>query len=189
MAAMRKLREIRKSKGLTLSQLARLVGLSPNYLSQIERGIANPSIGVLKKITNALGIQYMSLAEGKNAIPNGLEEMRGDVKIVRLNKRKTLIYPGGLRRASLLTPDLQGKLEVIITVEEPALESNDEWYSHEGEEFGLVLEGCYEVTVNDETYFLNEGDSITFPSSLPHKMRNPGKKPSKTLWVITPPSF
>ncbi|MBW1712979.1 MAG: cupin domain-containing protein, partial [Deltaproteobacteria bacterium] len=41
-------------------------------------------------------------------------------------------------------------------------------------------------TVEDQTYLLEAGDSITFPSNLPHRMRNPGQKPSKTLWVITP---
>ena len=109
--------------------------------------------------------------------------------MVRADQRKKLIYPGGRRRALLLSPDLQGKLEVIITVEDPVPEEGGEWYSHEGEEFGLVLEGCYEVEVGDKVYRLNEEDSITYSSHQPHRMRNPGDKPSKTLWVITPPSF
>ena len=189
MTVLSKLKEIRKSKGLTLEKLGKEINLSANYLSQIERGLANPSVAVLKRITKALGIQYMSLAEGEAGLLDASQAVQSPVRLVRQGRRKTLVYPGGGRQASLLTADLQGKLEVIITVEEPEPERNDEWYSHEGEEFGLVLEGCYEVTVADQTYFMEEGDSICFPSSLPHRMRNPGTTHSKTLWVITPPSF
>ncbi len=188
MDALERLREIRKRKKVTLKELSRLTDLSANYIGQIERGQANPSIATLKKITDSLGISFMSLVE-----PNGEGHEEHPppmpVRVVKADQRKELVYPGGKRRATLLSPNLQGKLEVIITVEEPAPEDNDEWYSHEGEEFGLVLEGCYEVTVENKVYRLEQGDSITFSSRLPHKMRNPGDKPSKTLWVITPPSF
>lgn len=190
MEALERLKQCRKDKGITLKELSRLTDLSANYLGQIERGQANPSIAALKKITDSLGITLMSLVEeiGENGRPIPTPPSQ-PVEVVRAGARKTLIYPGGARRASLLTPDLQGALEVIITVEDPAPEGTGEWYSHEGEEFGLVLEGTYEVVVEDRTYLLEEGDSIRFKSNIPHQMRNPGEKPSKTLWVITPPSF
>ena len=187
MDALESLRKIRRAKGITLKDLGKATDLSANYLSQIERGRANPSIATLKRITDSLGINFMSLVEngnGREAAPAS-----EPAKVVRADKRKELVYPGDLRRALLLSPDLQGRLEVIITVEDPVPEEGGEWYSHEGEEFGLVLEGCYEVEVGEKVYRLNEEDSITFSSRLPHRMRNPGDKPSKTLWVITPPSF
>lgn len=184
-----KIKRLRRVKGISLRGMSHRTGLSEYYLSQVEKGKANPSIGSIKKITDALGVPLMALLtaqeEGKEQGPDGSE----GVKIVKVDKRKTLIYPGSLRKASLLTPDLQGRLEVLLTVEEPEPEGNDEWYSHEGEEFGLILEGTYEVTVEDRVYMLEQGDSICFPSRLRHKMRNPGNKISKTLWVITPPSF
>lgn len=171
-----------------------MTDLSANYLSQIERGMANPSIGALKRITDALGITFMSLVEngGGQEAPSTQGAAGSRIQaaqVVRADKRKTLIYPGGKRQASMLTPDLQGALEVLLSVEEPAPEGDGDWYSHEGEEFGLVLEGCYEVMVEDQVYRLEEGDSIRLPSNLPHKMRNPGVKPARLLWVITPPSF
>jgi quercetin dioxygenase-like cupin family protein len=91
-------------------------------------------------------------------------------------------------KASLLTPDLQRKLEVLLNELMPG-DTVDEAYTHEGEEFGFVLEGQYEVTVGDEVYVLDEGDSISYPSHLPHKMRVVGDRPSRSIWVITPPSF
>lgn len=186
---LKKIKGLRRVKGIPLREMSQKTGLSEYYLSQVERGKANPSIGTIKKITDALAVPFMALLtdedKGKEQVSKGFE----GVRIVKAKKRKTLIYPGSLKRASLLTPDLRGKLEVLFTVEEPEPEGNDEWYSHEGEEFGFILEGRYEVTVEDKVYILEQGDSICFPSHLPHKMRNPGDKPSKTIWVITPPSF
>jgi len=184
-----RIREFRKVRAISLREMAQRTGLSEYYLSQVERAMANPSIGTIKKITGALGIPLMALLaeeeETNKRSSGGTEEVR----IVRADKRKTLIYPGSVKRASLLTPDLQGKLEVLLTIEEPEPEGSDEWYSHEGEEFGFILEGRYEVTVEDSVHTLEQGDSICFPSHLRHKMRNPGNGISRTLWVITPPSF
>jgi quercetin dioxygenase-like cupin family protein/DNA-binding XRE family transcriptional regulator len=184
--AFRQLRSIRQAKGISLKEMAERTGLSSNYLSQIERGKANPSISVLKRITDTLAVPYMSLVEPSRSLK---DDGIVPVQVVKANKRKMLVYPGGQRRAYLLTPDLRGKLEVILTVEKPETEGSGDWYSHEGEEFGLVLEGSYEVMVENRVFRLEEGDSIRFVSSIPHKMRNPGAKLSKTLWVITPPSF
>lgn len=184
-----RIKKIRLAKGMSLREISQKAGLSENYLSQVEKGRANPSIGTIKKITDALALPFIALLidEGNNKRPFSQKPNR--VKIVKANDRKTIVYPGSRRKASLLTPDLQGMLEVILTVEEPEPENNEEWYSHEGEEFGIILEGTYEVTVEDKVYKLDQGDSICFPSHLLHKMRNPGNKPSKTIWVITPPSF
>jgi len=188
MDALDGLRKIRKAKGLTLKELSRLTGLSAKYLGQVERGRANPSIATLKKITDGLDIRIMSLIE--NGSPEPLDgPLQEPAKVVRADQRKELVYPNKRRRSSLLTPNLQGNLEVIYTEEEPSPDEEGEWYSHQGEEFGLVLEGCYEVTVKDKVYLLEKGDTITYQSILPHRMRNPGHRPSKILWVITPPSF
>ena len=192
MELLKQLKQIRKKQGLTLRDLAQRSGLSANYLSQIERGISNPSIGTLKKIADSMNITLMSLvgSEKGGSRRLHLQKQQGEeVKVVRREKRKILVYPGGQRKAFLLTPDLQRRLEVLLTEENPQSVMEDEWYQHEGEEFGFILEGRYEVTIEDKTYILEEGDSICFPSHFPHKMRCIGEKAAKTLWVITPPSF
>jgi transcriptional regulator with XRE-family HTH domain len=192
MELLKKLRKIRKKQGLTLKDLAAKSGLSSTYLSQIERGMSNPSIGTLKKIADAMNTTFVSLMGFDKGEENELEtQKKGErkVMVVKKGKRKMLVYPGGLRKAFLLTPDLRGNLEVLLTEEDPQLEIEEDWYQHEGEEFGFIIEGRYEVTIEDQTYILDEGDSIYFHSQLPHKMRCIGEKTAKTLWVITPPSF
>ena len=179
------IRQIRKAKGFTLRDMAEKTGISSNYLSQIERGETNPSIGTIKRITNALGVPFMGLAN-ENPGPNTANQK---VAIVRKDMRKVLVFPKSKLKQYLLTPDLQRKLEVLYGEVEPSEEYEEVWYGHEGEEFGFILEGRYEVTIEDEVHILEEGDCIYFQSHLPHKMRGIGSKPCKTIWVITPPSF
>jgi len=179
------IRKTRREKRFTLKKMAEETGISVNYLSQIERGNTNPSIGILKKITSALGISLLELGDESLRTPFHREE----VAVVRRHMRKKLVYPKSKLEEYLLTPDLNRKLEVLLSESKPGKYREDVWYSHEGEEFGFVLEGQYEVTVKDKVYILNEGDSIYYPSHLPHKMRGIGHKRCKTLWVITPPSF
>lgn len=192
-----KLKAIRKSKGITLQQVADGANLSKSFVSQIETGAARPSIGSLKKIANVLGIPLAALFDdGPNAeaaVPQAASGLNAqgpsEVRVVRRDRRKMLVWPGKDAKTYLLTTDLQRKLEVILDIEEPGHSSGDEWYSHTGEEFGFVLEGRYEVTVGDQVFVLEAGDSIYYPSHLPHKVRVLGDRAAKTLWVITPPSF
>ena len=194
-----RLRAIRQEKQLTLQQVGDAVGLSRSFLSQVERDEATLSLGSLKRISGALGIPMIALLERNSGRRSQkVVVMRGEdarqtqgsaVRIVRKNQRKMLVWPGRKAKTYLLTPDLRGKLEVILDVEETGHSSGEEYYSHEGEEFGIVLEGTYEVQVEKERFVLEEGDSIYFSSHLPHRVRVLGEKTAKTLWVITPPSF
>jgi transcriptional regulator with XRE-family HTH domain len=185
------LKALRRSKGLTLQQLAAMTDLSRGFISQIEAGTANPSVGTLKKVADALGVPMGALftngaADQAAPPPNGAAQ--SEVRVVRKDRRKMLMWPGRPWKTYLLTPDLQRKLEVLLNELEPG-DTTDEFYTHEGEEFGFVLEGSYEVTVGDEVFVLEAGDSISYPSRIPHRMRVVGDRRTKALWVITPPSF
>ena len=182
------IKSIRKSKGITLQEMSNRTGISLNHLSQIERGKANPSIGTLKKITNALGVPFMSLGNDEKNLSLSTGNQK-KAEVVRKDMRKMLVYPKSKTKVYLLTPDLQRKLEVMLSESEPDEQRPEEWYSHEGEEFGFVLEGQLEVTVEDEVYVLEAGDSISYRSHLPHRMKRIGNAPCKSIWVVTPPSF
>jgi transcriptional regulator with XRE-family HTH domain len=191
-----KLRAIRKERGLTLQQVATASGLSKAFVSQIESGTANPSLASLKRVGNALDIPLAALFE---STPNGPEpatagpEGTDEVRVVRQHRRKKVVWPGRTTPSYLLTPDLRGKLEVLLDVLEPGAhpreEEEERCMTHEGEEFGFILEGRYEVTVGGQSIVLEAGDSITYPSRLPHRGRPLGDRTVRTLWVITPPSF
>src|SRR5262249_51529519 len=60
---------------------------------------------------------------------------------------------------------------------------------HEGEEVGYVLEGDLTLTLDGRTYTLHPGDSFVFRSNRQHGYRNPGKTPTRILWINPPPTF
>ena len=57
------LKRLRQSKGMSLDQVAEQTGVSKSMLAQIEKGTANPSLGVLGKITSGLRIEFQTLIE------------------------------------------------------------------------------------------------------------------------------
>lgn len=193
-----KLEELRKQRGLTLQQVADESGLSKSFVSQVESATSRPSIASLKRIGDALGTTlaelFMELETASTSATSGnglgATDAVSDVMIVRAAHRKKLSWPGRVADAALLTPDVQRKLEILLTTEEPGSASNEVGhYAHEGEEFGFVIEGQFEVTVAGKAHHLDVGDSIYFTSSFPHSTRAVGGKPATTLWVITPPTF
>ncbi len=61
--------------------------------------------------------------------------------------------------------------------------------THEGEEWGMVLQGRLKVWVGEEIYFLDPGDAIAFPSTTPHRLENVAEEVTEYIWINTPKSF
>ena len=198
-----KIREERRKRNLTLEQLSQKTNLSKSFLSQIERSLAQPSVSSIKKIAQHFGISVVNLFMNETNNQNSfghlppIEKNRGngaayaeDVKLVRANRRKSLTLPGSSVSYDLLTPDLNRLLEVMYVRIGPNESSGDEpVIDPPGEKFGLVLKGTLEVRVKDDIYHLQSGDSIYFPSHVPHSWRGQGEEPIEVIWVLTPPWF
>ena len=179
----REIREARRLRGMTLEALATAADVSSGSLSQIERGYGNPSFNLLVQVAHALDVPVTRFFayEDTQSSP-----------VVRVNERRLLETHGAdnvLALCSLLTPARTTALEAVYTEAEPGYSTEDSPFVHQGEEFGFILAGPHEVVVDGVSYVLQTGDSITYPSSVPHWYRNPGTQTSKSVWVITPPSF
>jgi quercetin dioxygenase-like cupin family protein len=161
--------------------MAHKTGLSPSAISQIERGRSNPSVGSLKTIADALGTTLGAL------FSHGGPGTRRPI-LVHERTRKVLSPAAGIT-CHLLTANLAGRIQFMLSVYEPGASTGDRLYSHEGEEAALVLEGTMELQVGDETYLLRSGDSIRFECSAPHRVTNTGHGALRAIWAITPPSF
>jgi transcriptional regulator with XRE-family HTH domain len=200
---MNSLRKERLRRNMTLEQLSQRTGLSKSFLSQIERGLAQPSITSLKKIAHQLGMSEVNFtaSEENNHHPwkftadsvagkdDGAEYI-GDVKIVRATRRKGLTLPGSDVVYELLTPDLNRKIEVMYLRTAKGEHSGEEPMSDPfGEKFGLVLRGVFEVRVRDDIYRLEAGDSIYFPAHFPHSWQGVEGDSIEVIWVLTPPCF
>jgi transcriptional regulator with XRE-family HTH domain len=176
----RRIRSIREDKGLPLRVVADSAGVSESFLSQVERGVANPSVASLRRIAEALGGSIGAFFEGP-AVGG---------RVTRAAERRRLVHPKRQYEDMLLTPRESRRLQVILSTVEPNGGSGEEPYSHDSdEECVIVLKGRLHFWVADEFYELNEGDSILFESRLPHRNVNPGPTKAEVLWVITPPSY
>jgi len=175
-----RIREMRLKRGLSLKQLAVKTDLTQSFLSQVERDLTSPSVASLRSIAEALATSVATFFAG--GAPNG--------RLVRKDARAVMVHPKRRWRDSLLTPSLNGKLQVILSVIEPGGGSGDEPYSHDSdEECVVVLKGKLDFWVGDDHTRLETGDALTFESRIPHKNRNPGPGRAEVLWVITPPSY
>lgn len=183
-----KIRENRKARGLTLTEMAEQCGISPSFLSQIERDKANPSVATLKTIAKVFGVSLGTFFEEIDSGGDQPQPAETLAKVVRADQRKLMIYPGSGIRNELLSPDLQRAIQLMWIVMPPGTDTGD-FLIHEGEECGIVLQGTVEIWVGDEHYVLNAGDAIYHPSSVPHRSRNIGEDDVIMVGAITPPSF
>jgi len=176
------LRELRLAKNLTLKEVSEQAGISVGYLSQLERNHSRLPIGVLKRISDALGVHmnwfFQQTEEGNPAERD---------TVVRAGHRRRMSFTGLGITEELLSPNLSGPLELLISTIEPGADSED--YSHDGAEAGLVLTGTLELWVSGRHFVLNEGDSFAFKSTEVHRCANLTQQATRVLWVITPPHY
>jgi transcriptional regulator with XRE-family HTH domain len=176
------LQEKRVQLGLSVHQLADRSGVSAGMISQLERGLANPSLNTINKLAAALGLQLGILFDTK-VLPDE------DKLVVHKNQRSRMPVDDPNFLYELLTPDLNHTLEFVWVESAPNSNTEDSPFCHVGEECGLVLQGTLEVYIGGEGHTLKAGDSITFDSSIPHWYHNPGPERVLSVWAITPPSF
>ncbi|MBC7083533.1 MAG: cupin domain-containing protein [Firmicutes bacterium] len=179
-----RLRAIRTAKGLTLREVSQLSGLSLSYIAQIERDEVNPSISSLRKLTDSLGIKLSALFDETEEEPTPRSEV-----LVRSHERKALVSGNRSVRQYLLAAMEPRAMEPMWTEVEVGGSSGDELYSHEGEEFGILLKGALRVTVGQDVYVLGPGDSMYFKSTEPHRFENVGGETAVMVWVVCPPSW
>lgn len=175
-----RIREVRQRKGMTLRDAAVNAGVSESFLSQVERGLANPSVGSLRRIADAMNEHVASFFVGE--APTGM--------LVRANERRRLLHPMGMLEDYLITPPAARRLQIIYCVAGPGEGSGQELYTHVAEEECIVvLSGRLEVGVGEETYTLESGDALLLDPKKPHGFNNPGSEPVTMLWVQTPALF
>ena len=172
----------RNEKGFSLRELAGKVDLSASFLSQIEQGKASPSIENLKKIANYLEVKVSYLIEEEDEALGSFHIKKEDRKYVESIDSKTSI-------ALLTSSKIEKNMEPIMYEIKPGGESGRGFFNHNGEEFIYIVEGTLDIYIEDQLTTLNEGDSFYFKSSLNHRFKNNGKKLTKAIWIVTPPTF
>ncbi len=176
----KKVQGFRHERELTVRELSQRSGITPSMLSQIERGLTNPSIKTLKEIAQALQVPLYLF----------FKDDPGDELVVRRSQRRTIGKPQEKDTIySLLTPGMIGSIEFCLMEVPASSESAHTAQSHAGEEVAYVLEGPVDIVVDGTEYSLETGDSIRILPQSVHKWLNPFGKTAKVIFAVTPPSF
>ena len=175
-----RLKASRKELGMTLRDLATETGLSATFLSTLERGVANPTLDSLRKVSNALGVPIFRLTE------NGSPPRR----VVRLNERRRITGPPSRVQYDILTPSMTKKM-VVFQVRATAEDGNlvAQPLSEPTEECLIVLAGQVRICVDGHSYDLETGDSIYFEGRDLESIHVIGADGATYISVITPPVF
>jgi len=175
-----RIRARRLARHETLRELAAEAAVTESFLSQVERGVASPSIASVQRIARALDTSIAELFAADE----------GAGTVVRVHDRRKIVYQGLGAVDEFLTRGTDGRLQVIYTTIQPGGGTGDEAYTHDSdEEVVVVLEGSLDLWVGPEHYRLESGDAVTHSSRVPHRNTNPGPGVARVLFCITPPSF
>jgi transcriptional regulator with XRE-family HTH domain len=168
-----RVRALRRERGLTLKALGRRAGLSHPFLSQVERGLARPSVGSMERIAAALDVGAATL----------LTPPPQAVRLVRAGEGSVAAHadsgaPGGIRRLS----DNGAPLEV-----REWSGGARSWASEPDTAPGpvvlYVVRGTLELELDGTVHALGEGDTLLFDGTLPHRLRRTGGVATRALYV------
>ncbi|ONG56210.1 transcriptional regulator [Pseudoroseomonas deserti] len=172
-------RLLRQNMGLSLQELGRRAGLSIGMISQLERGLATPSVRTLRLLSLALQVPISFFFEERAEGPSPRY-------IVRRGQRRLLrLTPSGVLKESL-APDAPGQMEMYELTLSAGGSSGPDFVKHQGEKAGYVLAGTLRLWLDHEAHLLEAGDSFRFPSTVPHMFDNPTDAPTRIVWITNP---
>jgi quercetin dioxygenase-like cupin family protein len=151
-----------------------MAGLSHPFLSQVERGLARPSVITLQQIANTLGTStYMLLAP-----------KAGPVRLVR--RGEGILPPAGRDEAAVKrSVASEGDRIQAVEVTGPPAGWGQNKTTRAGQVLIYVADGSLEAEVAGTRYELHAGDTLTFDGRLPHDLRNAGGPETRylSIWV------
>jgi len=177
-----KLRALRQRQDKTLQAVSAATGISVGHLSQLERDLVSPSIKTLHDLSRALGVNISWFFLPQEPAPS-VEQY-----IVRSGERRHISYADGIDDYQLNSQAVR-HIGLLYSTFAPGASSGESPYAHDGEEAGVVISGQLELWIDGASILLGAGDSFSFPSTSPHRYRNPGRAEAVVIWAMTPPSY
>ncbi|MFF0910826.1 helix-turn-helix domain-containing protein [Microbacterium enclense] len=179
-----RIRELRQARGISARALAAALDISPSAVSQIERGVLQPSVSRLIAITDALGVPLVAAfdpASGRPSEPVG----PSGFTLQRAGQSADIVLDSGVsfRR---LTPGTSPGVDYFESIYPPRASAHgaDGLFHHEGYEVGTVVAGELTIDFETERVVLRAGDAISYPCSVPHRLHNAGDVDAVAHWLI-----
>lgn len=175
-----RIRELRKSKKITLIELSKQTGIAQATLSRIETGRMVGTVESHQKIADALGLPLSGLYAP-------LDRRYEEITVSKKETPRKVVHQARGCQIELLTQEVTKKkiTPLYLTLSgntRTGLEENERGV----EKFVWVLDGEAEVILEKETHSLKEGETLYFDASLPHRIVNPRAKTAKVFVAVSP---
>lgn len=175
-----RLRRLRSARGLSQRRLATQAGVSNATISLIESGRTDPSMGLMKRILDAMEISFADFFAADHQA--GARHVFRHDELTRISDGPiTYLQVGGE-----LGP---GQPQIMYERYAPGADTGRSMLRHDAEEGGIVISGRLELTIGDRAETLTAGDGYLFNSRLPHRFRNSGNEECTIVSACTPPTF
>ncbi len=176
-----KVRKLRKARGKSLADIAQAIGRSVSFISQLERGRSQPSIGDLRGIAQLLGLPmgWFFLSDTASPQESG--------RVVRAAQRHLLGNRADGLQEELLSPDIGGAFETFLSTFKAGARLT-QFTQRETEEEGYVVKGSLDLWIGKKRFQLHAGDSFRIVRE-PFRWANPSDADTVVVWVISPPTY
>lgn len=175
------LQSLRSARGLSLDDLSKRAGVSKSMLSQIERNQANPTVAVVWRLANALGVEMTELLGSERAAVPAIE-------IVPAHATPGLTSPDGLCKLRILGPiELAGQFEWYELTVQPGGVLDSQAHEPGSREHLSVLTGSLEVSAQGTTSKIKSGETARYAVDGPHAIRNAAKSAATALLIVIHP--
>ena len=194
-----RLRAARTARKLSLRGLADRLGVSPSLISQVERGLAKPSVNTLYAMARELDVSLDELlfvdarvdrdapaiAPGATDGPDDAALEPVPAPVQRAHDRSSIRLASGVVWERLTAESLPHIDFLYVTYEVGGASSPvREFQRHGGREWGYIISGSLRITVGFDEYVLGPGDAITLDSTIPHRLANDGPEPVHAVWFV-----
>jgi len=184
-----RIRVERGKAGMSVRELARRVEVSHSLISQIERGNVTPSVATLWSIATVLGLSVAELfsdVSGDAARGDGRRSDGRKAGPIQPHETRTSITLAEGVRWERLTASSDDEVDFVYVVYPVGSSSCDEnaLIRHGGREFGYVISGRLGVRIGFDDYEVGPDDSISFDSTIPHRLYTIGDEPVRAIWMV-----
>ncbi|MBM9605266.1 cupin domain-containing protein [Desulfopila inferna] len=174
-----KIKNIRLTRGISQKHLADLTGVTPSTISQVEKNLIYPSLPALFRMAESLAVEVGAFFRG-----HGLEENMYVYPAEGRSPTSLTNISANDAEAQLLLPlDVNSPIEAVMIRIQPGKKLSTHFFAHKGEEFGYLLAGRLEMTIDQRSYEVNAGDTIFLNKNIPGQWYNRAETPAELLWI------
>ena len=174
-----RIKSIRLRRGISQKELARLTGVTPSTISQVEKSLIYPSLPALFRIAENLSVEVATLFRG--------QKTRKDAYVYSAESRSATMLPKSIKKAAhaalLLPPEIDAPVEVALIRILPNEKLSCHFFAYKGEELGYLISGKLEMVVENQSYEVAPGDFIYLQKDTPGSWRNISDQIAELLWI------